>query len=95
MPGLRRAFFIGACVALPALKLICNERLPALGPLHSQMRYGIAGRAANCRNRLILQEVRTSKATLPAHQLRQSFSPIAICNKCEQRRADFLDKLTP
>jgi hypothetical protein len=44
-------------------------------------------------NPLIPQAVRVFQAMLLSRRQRKTFSRIAICNKCEQRRAGFLDKL--
>jgi hypothetical protein len=50
-------------------------------------------RVRDTRNRLILHDLPAYPTAPPTHHRRNFFSPIAICNKCEQRRAGFLDKL--
>jgi hypothetical protein len=50
-------------------------------------------RVRDTRNRLILHDLPAFPTAPPTRRQCNFFSPIAICNKCEQRRAGFLDKL--
>jgi hypothetical protein len=62
-------------------------------PLNRHAPVETVWRIHDARNRLILHDVPAFPTAPPTHRYSNSFSSIAICNKCEQRRTAFLDKL--